>query len=98
MLVNLVADFYRRCKTDIQTYQLGFTYFTEEKLRQMMRSIEMIDYVVSTLDRESQVIIKHVLNNDDENDKYWFLDIYSERTYYRRRVKAFNSFVEGLKR
>ncbi len=87
---------YRRHKLLIDAHVVGTLNVDLDTLRHARDTILKIEYAVSTLDSKSREIIKHMLEDDDQ-DPNWFYDLYSESTFNRRKAIAFASFIEALK-
>ena len=64
-------------------------------VRENNSDLELLDYVISQLDEDSQRII--YFDFVYRNDKYWWREYYSKATYYRLKNIALDTFLKERK-
>ncbi|MDD2434283.1 MAG: hypothetical protein PHW67_03400 [Bacilli bacterium] len=98
-LINRVYARYRKSKKMLGLYKQGYTCFFEgeadedrkAQLKKEQDFVNFVNQVYLLLSTDSRLIIKndYLLQRED----FWWEELYSRSTYYRRRSQALRDFI-----
>lgn len=87
-IMNYISKMYRDIKEDLKTNQKKNPYIIDQR----EEFVAYIDSLVDLLPEEYAKIIR----NDylSERNKKWWMEYFKKSTYYRRKCKAVEAFVD----
>lgn len=92
--IELISKNYMQSKRVILENEENILHMSSRQLEPHRRIVYHIEYVVRSLDERDRFIIEKEVMEGRRGK--WYLDYFTEPSYYRNRIRAYKNFLNCL--